>query len=93
MVVTVHHTASIQCHLLLVILSVFSFNIIAAKTTHTVIVTGPWHEGRHIIITTYMMNVFHAFASASLYLYTFMCFSSTENMLGLVCLVIKILMK
>lgn len=32
MVVTVHHTASIQCHLLLVILSVFSFNIIAAKT-------------------------------------------------------------
>lgn len=50
----------------------FSFNIIAAETTHIVIVTGPWHEGRHIIITTYMMNVFHAYASASLYLYTFM---------------------
>lgn len=42
-VVTVHHTASIQCHLLLVILSVFSFNIIAAKTTHIVIVTHLSH--------------------------------------------------
>lgn len=42
MVVTVHHTASIQCHLLLVILSVFSF-IIAAKTTHIVIVTHLSH--------------------------------------------------
>lgn len=37
----------------------FPFNIIAAKTPHIVIVTGPWHEGRHIIIT-YMINVFHA---------------------------------